>query len=374
MCNMATSKWIADGAHGNLASTAANWDTPPAAGRDILFDASSVVNCTFDIALALGAYLQDTGYSGVVTQTASFSVTSWLIKAGTFTPTSTYTLSCAGNFGRTGGAITYPGPRLIQGTGTFNVAAGIDFNDYRVTGAVTMSGYPDVIHAFQVDVGAELTIAASATPYVQLYAGSTFVNNGKIHLGASSLFSIYARANQTIGSLGTIDGTGTLRLYLHSDASASFAFTASADWAVSCPMSILSNHASNVLTVDLSASNYILSAPTITFGARVTFNGRASQIRCTTLIVNGASTTVTQGGFLIVEGTATVSNGTWAVNENATVDALVQDGGTITVASGKVLYYEKTLSQTGGSSTGTIAQFQGRKQPMPSRPVDVTNL
>jgi hypothetical protein len=132
------------------------------------------------------------------------------------------------------------------------------------------------------------------------------------------------------------------------------------------------------MTLDLSASNYPLTATIITEGTRGIINGRASRIVCTTYTQDGASSVFTQGGFLIVEGTATVSNGTWAVNENATVDALAQSGGTITVAAGKVLYYEKTLSQTGGSSSGTIAQFQARKQPpiqpAVSRPVDVTNL
>ena len=385
MNNMATSTWIADGAHGNLASTAANWDTPPAAGRDILFNASSVVNCTFDLTLALGAYLQNTGYSGVVTQAASFSVTSFALVAGTWTPNTTYTLTNSGNFTASGGAISNVYFNMIMtGDGTTLSCN----SNYFPFGCLTINA----------------NVATWGPTYMpQVYnAGSPslVVAIGKtLTLGAGGLV-LFGRACQQIANSGTIAGTGTLIIQLYTqdatmgslgivtapveivnrgDSPANRKVTLGADVVLGGALTVDSGHATYTMELH-HGSNYILTvAGAVVQGTRGLITQGTGRWTWGSFTQSGASSIFTQGGFLIVEGTATISNGTnWAVNENGTVDALTQSGGVITVATGKVLYYEKTLSQTGGSSTGTIAQFQARKQPpiqpAANRPVDVTNL
>ena len=83
---------------GNLASTDANWldGTKPIAGDNIIFNATSTASCTWDLALALGSFTMTADYSGVITQTASFSITGYSQAAGIFTGSTSYILTLIG--------------------------------------------------------------------------------------------------------------------------------------------------------------------------------------------------------------------------------------------------------------------------------------
>jgi hypothetical protein len=373
---MATKTW--NQTSGNLASTDANWvgGAKPIAGDDVVLDGTSTANMTQDLALTFGSYSQNAGYTGTVTQTASFGTTGAInLLAGTFNASSTKNVTCGGAFTKNGGLMNSAFLNLIMTGPTISIDNDVIVNSLVINESVTLSATGG---AFYVQVG-PITVASGKTLTVnanfnwRAYNSGVFTNNGTINGTGSFLLYAYNGSDNTI-ILGTINcpvsfqniglAASTIRL----GADTVLGSTLNVLGATGFPMVL--HHGTNY-TLTVAALVTILAAGTMIQGTdRWTFAAFTQ---------SGASSIFTQGGYLIVNGTATISNGTgWSVNENATVDALSQSGGVITVATGKVLYYEKTLSQTGGSSSGTIAQFQARKQPPNQpparRPVDVTNL
>jgi len=370
---MATKTW--NQTSGNLASTDANWvgGVKPVAGDNLVFDATSTANCTQDLALAFGTITLAAGYgAGIVTQGAvDFSYTDFLIAGGVWTGLITQKQTCTGDWTKTGGTVT-PNTVCITFTkAAAAIVAPLNFEDVTFNADCTITGTLLTVNRnFTIAVGKTATLNTTNGMTWRTYNGGAWANSG-ILAGSGKVDFLFYNTSLTF-TPGVI--TAPMSISLDSSATGSYTATLSGDMTGLAAITVSSAHASNTMTLDLSATNYAVSKTLITLGTRAIINGRASVIRCTGFTQSGASSVFTQGGYLIVEGTANISNGAWAVNENATVDDLTQSGGAITVAAGKVLYYEKTLTQSGGTSSGTIAQFQGHKQPIASRPSDVTNL
>lgn len=105
----------------------------------------------------------------------------------------------------------------------------------------------------------------------------------------------------------------------------------------------------------LSLNGYSLTANGISFGTRGIISANSSTITCSgNLSMTSTTSVFTQGGYCRVYGTANISNGTWNVNYDGRASSINQTGGTITVAPGKVLYYDTTDTFTGGSRSGDI--------------------
>jgi hypothetical protein len=382
---MATKTW--NQTSGNLASTDANWvgGVKPVAGDDIVLDGTSVANMTQDLVLTFGSYSQNAGYSGVVTVAAS---TDWgttgdiKIAAGTLTSVLTSTITCGGDLIYSGGTITANLLKLIMTkNGGVMIFVGrvympaLTVND-NTTLSASSTGSPYVVSLI-VALAKTLTLNYEMTCYDR--GGALAYSNLGTITGSAGFRILFRGSTAKNIVFGTVNCYVTILGDSDVNMTADATLTLTADAIIGGVLTVNGGTQTKTITLDTSASNYRLSsAGAIIMGARGIVNGRASKITSTGYTQNGANSVFTQGGILIVEGPANVSNGTWAVNENATVDDLTQSGGTITVAAGKILYYEKTLSQTGGSSSGTIAQFQARKQPpiQPAarRPVDVTHL
>lgn len=351
---MATSTWIADGAHGNLASTAANWDVIPSAGRDVLFNNSSVVNSTWDLAVTVGTFTAAANYSGTITLGVSLVTTGAIsLLGGGFVPGGgAYSITCGGNWDSSGSTWTPQGCTVIMpNAGTsIKVKAGYG-NAFKNLQLTAISGTYTLL--------SNIILSDWGTFGVLTGAGATLA------CGIYSLTVYWSGATPGLAGTGKITGAGLLGFYLPANCTV----LRSTGWTIEMPIWIVASGGTYAGT--LSAD--IITTGTILILGALTLSTGAYFLRGTGLTVD-ATATFNQNSFLIIEGTANVAGGTWAVNENATVDALTQSGGTITVAAGKVLYYEKTISQTGGSSSGSIVQFQVRKQPVANRSSDVTRL
>jgi len=100
--------WNSTSASGSdLASNASAWSTgvAPIAGDNIIFNGTSSVNCTWDLAIATGNFTID-GYTGILTQAANFNVSNFTQTSGTFTGSTSYTLRALGDVTFSGGALT----------------------------------------------------------------------------------------------------------------------------------------------------------------------------------------------------------------------------------------------------------------------------
>jgi hypothetical protein len=98
-----THTWDGGGAD-VFAGTHANWvsNIAPIAGDSVVFDAGALP-CTWNLSIAVNSWSMNVGYSGVITQGASFSVTSYSQAAGTYTGSGSYILTDSGSWTKTGG-------------------------------------------------------------------------------------------------------------------------------------------------------------------------------------------------------------------------------------------------------------------------------
>lgn len=360
---MATSTWIADGAHGNLASTAANCDTIPSSGRDVLFNNASVVDCTWDLAIDCGTFTiaatPGSGYTGTITQVVDFSVISYSQAGGIFASDDIHTLSVGTDFIRSGGTITSATVRLhMTGNGTLTNSHTLSYLTIDASVILTTSL---TVSTLIVNVGGNLAINSGLILTTNTgYPGQLFINSGQI--SGSGTLGIKLRYNGASLSLGTI--FCPVEIYLIA-ASANQTATLSSTATLTNSLTVDSQDAIYYITLDLSASNYTLSATDITIGTRGIINGRASDIRANTYTQNGVDSVFTQGGYFRCTGEANISNGTWNVNAVARVGSLTHSDGTITVAAGMILYYDSTASLTGGTRSGVIDRW-----PFPSEKGD----
>lgn len=356
---MATSTWIADGAHGNLASTAENWDTLPASGRDIIFDGTSVVNCTFDLAVSdFASFSMNTGYTGTVTQTASFGCTDWILNSGVWTGNINCTLSCSGDISRIAGTFTDYVTNLVM-TGIGKTIA----LKYRYLASLTIGPSASITisqtigiegNSTGLQVGTDASLIIGATTVVSWSAGVQFVNNGVIS-GSGLLEFALMDADQTLIA-GVINSP--LWFWTRTTATANRTVSLGTNTTLGNAFVIYSAHATYTCTLS-HGSNYTLAVAgdvrlgTNPFGIIIQGTGAWTFGSYTQ---NGASSVFTQGGYFYCTGLANISAGTWNVNTTARVASLSQSGGTITVASGYVLYYESTASFSGGTRSGTISR------------------
>ena len=281
----------------------------PVAGDNILFDVNSAAhNCTFDLALALGSFTMTADYSGTITQAASFSVTEYSQAAGTFTGSTSYWLTDSGPF--TSVLIT-PNLLKLKMIGNGN----------------TISLSSTGVYLANLWIADNTTLTSTGTDAGNgsqgVYANVLLqVDSGKIFTIASGkVFRLNANPVTFLTNSGTIAGPGTLQFFFHlEDATASFGivnapvdvyhytittanriFTVGAATTLGSTPTIRSGHASETMAIDLSASNYALSATDITIGTRGILNGRGSVITCNGTFDSSAGA-FTQGTSTLIMG------------------------------------------------------------------------
>jgi hypothetical protein len=312
---LAVNTWIAASA-GN-ASTDANWSLghAPLTGEDVVFDATSVNNCAWDIPATIvpNSITLATGYSGTVTQGAvdmSIGAGGYAQAAGTFTALGAKTITLAGSLTHTGGTFTLSVANLIStGTGVTisTVEAGGGFAHLRVSGSatVTSAGTSQTCYTLTVDSGASLAIATGKTLQAKYFAGRTFNNAGTIAGPGTLKVSLYdVEMSVTFGTV-----TAPVIVEAYSSATANRTLTLGANTVLGSSLTVQSAHASYTMT--LASGNYTLSvAGAVTLGARGVLSQGTGQWSFGSYTQSGASSVFTQGGPVSVSGDTVISDGT----------------------------------------------------------------
>lgn len=356
----ATKTWDGGGGDG-LWSTAANWnnDTLPVAGDDIVFDGTSgSANATWDSAFAVDTIgsLTDTRTAGTiiftktpVTVTNAFSSTG---TGGAITFTGSASVTVGGNFTLTSTGAFTANTSTLTLTGTSNnFNSGKSFNNLTIdpstTGTVTVS-------TNDPSVNGTLTIAASDT----LSIGS--FRNVKVNYGGTV----------TINSTGTISGSGTLYLYDATlgtvgtlNSQVTFDLT-SGDYSIPArtyggAVTITTGFPGGGTTATLGTA----TGQTLTFSGNLTLDDTATlgltiagNTYNPTVNITGNFTanTIDSAGYVVNTGT-----GTWTVggNFNLTNMGSFTHGGTLVMngASKTLTSNGKTLNNVTLSGTITLA-------------------
>ncbi len=267
---------------GNLASTAANWEngSAPTTGDDVYFTSLSTADCTWNLAISAGLFKIATGYSGTITQAASFSVTNYLQAAGILTGSLSYVLTDNGAFTKTGGTITSHLLKLtMAGHGNAITLNGITYlpvviinDDTSTAGAGTLYGVSTTIAS-----GKTFTINTEYVAYDR-YGALAWSNSGTIAGSSDIQFHMREHVATTI-TFGTIN----IPVILVGDSDANFPNTiisAGAATVFGSTLTISGGTQTHTLTFDMTTSNYALTATAITIGTRGILNARGSTITC----------------------------------------------------------------------------------------------
>jgi len=182
-----------DGGGGDVfAGTSLNWDTDihPEAGDAVVFNAGALP-CTWNLSIALGSFTIAAGYTGTITQGASFSVTSFAQGAGTYTGATGYTLTISGGFAKTAGTFSTNVCNIaMTGTGvSLSSNALLSPRSLTISGSTTISS--GGISTFMLTVSGTLTI--SATSYWRPINVATYSNTGSIT--GASIFYVWIDAS-----------------------------------------------------------------------------------------------------------------------------------------------------------------------------------
>jgi len=265
---MANKTWNNAGA-GNASTGTWSPVGAPVAGDNIIFDATSVQNCTWNIAATFGTFTIAAGYSGTITQGAvDFRYSDFSMAGGVWTGNApTRTQTCSGSISKTGG--TY------SNYATYLIMTGMG----KTMSTLNLGG-------FEVAVGASITTTGGPTG---VYGGSSvFHIHGTVIIGSTVLYVYNNMADVVID--GTVSGTGDLNFnsYVNGNLNgitgtitARVKFTL--DGATST-LSLIRNQmfggavivtvASNTITLNLAG--YSLSATTITASTGGIISGRGS--------------------------------------------------------------------------------------------------
>jgi len=294
-------------------------------------------------------------------------VASFAQAAGTFTGSTSYTLTDSGNF--LAGTLTNAVLKLqMTGDGTTYTASSNRLFSFRASANVTVTGSGSEIlltysgaTSFIIDTGKTVTIANGKALVCWTTSTSALTNNGIIVGAGTGFFSFRPTATKTV-SFGVINCP--VLIFTESGIS-SIVTTVGTSTTFGSTIAISSNDATNTCALDLSASNYALSCAGLTVGTRAILNARASLITCSgnfdssagtftegtsTVEMTGASKTLKTGAgqsFYNLDISGTIST-TSSVNVTHDLDV----SGTLTNGAGKTMTWVSNGTMT---NTGEIA-------------------
>lgn len=305
---MAT-KVLAAGASGN-ASTDANWvgGAKPVTADDI--DIHQGGNITWDLALALGTYFQTTGYTGTVTQAATFSTGDVNIIAGIFAFSNSYTWTCNGGFYYTTAGNHYLGNLVLAGAAkSFYMADSLQ--SLAITGSyIWDSRQTGAMYCKTINNSGRYTIPWACTQWVAMHTGvTTFINTGLID-GAGKLYFYFFGSNGSV-AVGNVncqveffhDASGTIpTITLLSDS-----FLGSSLYA----------YCATSYTILLDLANYMLQvAGNLRLGLGGRLIQRTGRIVCDSFTEDNANVIFTQGGPFIVGNAFVATAGVFTGDSN----------------------------------------------------------
>jgi len=341
----ATITWGGGGSDNNW-STCANWvgNSCPGVSDIATFDGTSTKNATIDASFAgsVSGVAINSGYTGIVTQARSLTISSsnFTIAAGRFTGSSD-AISIDSSFLQTGGVFTSTSGTLrITGsfstsTGTFNHNNGtVNFamNTYGgstiTCGSTTFNTVAITSNYYGTTIASGCVIPLGANPTTAL---GTLINNGTITVSSGTWTDTGGNSNVT--NNGTITNSGS-------------GWNWSGEGLIMGPSGVV-NYSGTSMTIghDLDVHQGTFpSGLNITFYMNVyggsTITCGSTTFNTVAITANYYGTTIASGcviplganptnylGFLVNNGTITVSSGTWTDTGS---NSKVINNGTIT--------------------------------------------
>lgn len=293
------------------------------------------------------SYTQN-GASSLFTQGGALNFASFSISDGTFTGNPAYLLTDSGGFTQTGGTITGGTINLVMtGAGT-TITTSIVFMGLRISANnIILIGSPTIDEAggffLTIDGGASLSITNGCTLTVKIPA--TLTNSGSIiGLGTLAIKLNYIDGSITFGTVAA-----PTIIYARSFATANRVLTLAGAASFGSTLNVYSEHATFTMTLDLSGTNYALSAVGITIGVRGILNGRGS------IIIDSGNWDSSAGSFIYDTSTL---NMTGAAKTIKTVSAgtfynINVSGTASTITNSFTVSHSLTVTSTGTLSVGT---------------------
>jgi len=310
---MANKTWNNAGA-GNASTGTWSPVGAPVAGDNIIFDATSVQNCTWDIAATFGTFTIAATYSGTITQGAvDFGYSDFSMAGGGWKGAYTRWQSCSGNFTQTAGVIDSDTTwiKLIGVGKTVRTVSSVTAagQNWWFTGSYTIN----TCFAFRGTLTIDGSLTTSVAIYTHWNAIALVGGSGTLYCsGAAEIaFAVY-NADKHV-SFPTI--SGLLKI------------TFGADWSITGPRSYILDKdlsAGIILVTDSGNHNFVtlnvngksLSATSITASTRGIISSSVAGAKIdagTGGITASANGTITATNISEIksQGNIDVSAGTW---------------------------------------------------------------
>jgi len=266
--------WIGAGLT-NLASDPDNWDLGivPTSEHDVIFDGTSVKNCTWDIDATLvtvNSLMILTGYTGTFKQgdvDIGIGAGGMLTEVGTYFEAYQHSLKrqviCAGNFHMYGDVSSNRLNLYMIGDGT-TMKSPYFFYSLNIGANVTAIGNIwQVFYALYVHEGKTLTLDSGR--HIELYylAVANSQIRGSIVGSASSKMIIRDKRSNTICDLSSAQISVPVRIYRMSSDSGDITLSLSSDIHIGSYLEVYSEHSTNKLTLDLNGHSLIANGITV---------------------------------------------------------------------------------------------------------------
>ena len=205
----------------------------------------------------------------------------------------------------------------------------------------------EVRTAITIAIGKILTIGDNCFLAHDSWVAFGLTNNGIITGGATTYYQISLYSTSITASLGVINCP--FHLQGNGGMGASYALTLTADAILGSSVLIQSSTGGKTVTLDLSASNFDLSATDITIGVGGVLNARGSEIYCSGLDSSAGVFTQGTSALNLTGATKTLKLASpYALN-----DLTVEAGATITLASNIIVAGD--FLQSGALSISTYS-------------------
>lgn len=308
-----------------LASVPANWNPVgvPANGDNITFDGTSVYDCTWNVEETLGDFTIDTGYTGIITQTASFECADWYYNPANincFVPDITYPITIEGdayflkseatrayNLVMSGSDNTLTA--YLGGFGRLTISGTIEIVSplsLILTSGVSYGGlYVTETGIFNMESGLELGVA--------LYWGGVYSNLGEINGDGSLTLRLYSES-KTDFLIGDIEVDLTITQISGSGGSRSLSLGDNLDTGSTNSFTIQCQDAGQLLT--FNSGTYTVDTGNMIVGDRAIFTQGTGTCTFGEYLQDGYGSVFNQGGNVSVTGDFEITDGTFNGNRN----------------------------------------------------------
>ena len=347
------------GAADASAANDANWNivgdwathTAPPADANIVFNATSTNKpCTWDLDDSFGIFFTNTGYSGVITQTANLTCTNFLIGGGTVTGAVTRWVNISEDLNINTTATITTTVLCISMTGTGAIAYipdTVHLHTLSISGTVTILDAPVAI----LRVHYVLTVTGTCTIddgfTLRFYGKDAFTNTGVINGAGTFDFVLLAGApTPQTWTPGVINVATQIGI---SAAASSSVFELAENAVFNSSLWVYSEHATNTCTFSHGDNHTLDVVGEMTVGTRSIAIQGTGAWAFGSYVQNGISSVFTQGGD-ISSGDITVSYGTYTGDATHWISCsgniIIQSAATTTITTNVLL-----ISMTGTSKT-----------------------